>query len=264
MMKNKKTLWACMVAVGLALAVPQSVYAGELNTEEQRVLQEAGQVFTYQGDSYQAAPEYLLKLQNYLMRDDVDLSSADADAAIQEGYANVERGVLEGYLLPLSPEPPVEEVPPTPPTETEEQQPEKPTEPGQSEESEKPDETGKPEQPEKPTEPEKPEESEQPENPTESEKPEETEQPEESEETQTPEDSTTLEESGKPTEPDRPEEPGNTGDKTEGKPTDGVIKNTGYSLRGYVWTAAFILFGTVILLIAVYRFEYLHGREERS
>lgn len=247
-------MWVCGMALCLGLLQPQSVYAGEMNAEEQRVLQAAGQVFTYQGESYQAAPEYLLKLRNYLMQDDVNMTSADADAAIQEGYANVERGVLEGYLLPLESKQPAEEVKPTTPTapaETEEQQPE---EPG------KPTEPAAPEQPEKVTDPAKPAETERPLE-------------------QKPSGGQSKEEEGTTPKDTQPTEPDDTGGQTENDTektedghvteavedlTEGIIKNTGYTLAGYIWTAGLILFGTAILLAVVYRFDYLHGREDRT
>ena len=76
----------------------QEVWAGDINGAESSVLSAAGGTFTYKGKKYRAYSSYLNSLYNYLARDSVDLSAAQAQKAIQYMYSNVGTAVSRGYV----------------------------------------------------------------------------------------------------------------------------------------------------------------------
>lgn len=69
-----------------------------INANEQRVITAASGTFEYQGKIYRAKASYINQLRSKLDQEDVDLSGADASAAISQIMANVGTGVAEGYL----------------------------------------------------------------------------------------------------------------------------------------------------------------------
>lgn len=75
-----------------------------INANEQRVIDVASGTFEYQGELYTVRPTYFKTLTNKLNEKDVELTSEQADRAIQKIFGNVDRGVKEGYLKKLSKE----------------------------------------------------------------------------------------------------------------------------------------------------------------
>lgn len=80
------------------------VYAGSINQNESAVVSVAKGQFESNGVRYQADQAYLNELVSYLSQDDVDLSAEQKDEAIASIYANVEKGIEEGYLVPIKTE----------------------------------------------------------------------------------------------------------------------------------------------------------------
>lgn len=78
-------------------------YAGTLNEYEATVISVARGQFVYNGVTYQAEEQYVEELSAYLMQDGIELTVEQRDYAIESIYANVEQGVLEGYLQPVVP-----------------------------------------------------------------------------------------------------------------------------------------------------------------
>lgn len=74
------------------------VYAGDINSNEQRVIGAASGTFEYNGNKYKADSSYVAELKSYLMNDDVDLTSEQANKAIAEINNNIQTGVSDGYL----------------------------------------------------------------------------------------------------------------------------------------------------------------------
>ena len=70
-----------------------------INAEESRVIGVASGTFEYNGETYAAKQEYIDMLTSKLNQDGVDMTSEQADAAISQIYANVEKGVREGYIV---------------------------------------------------------------------------------------------------------------------------------------------------------------------
>lgn len=80
----------------------KNVYAGNINSEEARIIGVASGTFEYNGESYVAANGYVSQLSEYLSKDDIDLTAEQADAAINKIYSNIETGVKEGYIVKIS------------------------------------------------------------------------------------------------------------------------------------------------------------------
>ncbi len=78
-----------------------SVYAGALNEYEQQVLAEAKKTYVYKGKEYRVSANYIDQLTDYLSQADVDITAEQRDQALQSAYDSIERGVLEGYLIPV-------------------------------------------------------------------------------------------------------------------------------------------------------------------
>ena len=73
-------------------------YAGDINSDEARVIGVASGTFTYKGKTYKAYSSYINELYSYLADDDVDLSADAADGAISYIYDNVKEGIDSGYV----------------------------------------------------------------------------------------------------------------------------------------------------------------------
>jgi len=93
-----------MLALGILLigsTTVSTVYAGTLNAYEREIVAEATQIFEYNGEQYQVDSGYINQLSNYLATDGIDLNAQQRDEVIQAAFANVQRGVKEGYLVPV-------------------------------------------------------------------------------------------------------------------------------------------------------------------
>lgn len=92
---------AMLIPLLLLMFIPFSlnVFAGSINSYEAEVISEASGTFEYLGDTYVAADEYILQLEEYLASDDVDLNKAQAEKAIAAMYESIGKGVTEGYLI---------------------------------------------------------------------------------------------------------------------------------------------------------------------
>lgn len=78
---------------------------GGINSEESRVLTVARGSFEYEGEKYVAKRYFVDQLIAYMSRDDIDLTAEQADKAISNIYANVEKGVKEGYIVKIHDDP---------------------------------------------------------------------------------------------------------------------------------------------------------------
>lgn len=99
MMKRARILLIALVLIALS---SQFIFAGSINSNEQRIIGEASGRFTYNGVNYVASTSSMNQLKDYLLQDDIDLTAEQADKAISLMYQNVKRGVLEGYIIPTS------------------------------------------------------------------------------------------------------------------------------------------------------------------
>lgn len=82
----------------ILLCSGSAVYAGNINSEEARVIAVASGTFTYKGKTYRAYSDYISELYSYLADDDTDLTAEQADSAISYIYSNVKEGIDSGYV----------------------------------------------------------------------------------------------------------------------------------------------------------------------
>lgn len=78
------------------------VYAGDLNQYESEVVNVAKGTFEVDGVTYQVKQTYINELIRYFMEDNVDITAKQRDEAISIMHANVNQGVDEGYLIPIT------------------------------------------------------------------------------------------------------------------------------------------------------------------
>lgn len=89
-------------AVIINVLLTSTVYAGTLNSYEQEVISAARGAYEYEGVDYVVKQEYIDELIAYLSGDEIDLTAEQRDEVMQEAFASVERGVEEGYMIPIS------------------------------------------------------------------------------------------------------------------------------------------------------------------
>lgn len=89
-----------VIATFLSLSV--TAYAGNINEQEQRLVNVVSVEVTHtDGKNYIADEVYVLRLKAYLSQDNVDLTEADADKAINKFYNSIQMGIDEGYMVPV-------------------------------------------------------------------------------------------------------------------------------------------------------------------
>lgn len=101
----------CLILAGVLLcSMRMTVLAGSINGAEASVIAAAQSVFEYNGKSYVADGWCIDALYGKFSEDGVDLSSTQASGLISMGYANIGRGVAEGYLIPIGGNNPADET----------------------------------------------------------------------------------------------------------------------------------------------------------
>ncbi|WP_156923026.1 CpsB/CapC family capsule biosynthesis tyrosine phosphatase [Eubacterium xylanophilum] len=103
-MKKGYRIIVIIIFAFVSLFIPSDISifaAGNINSEEERVISAASGSFEYEGVTYKAKAEYLSKLRAKLSEDKVDLDASQASEAIDNIYSNVKTGVDEGYLEPV-------------------------------------------------------------------------------------------------------------------------------------------------------------------
>lgn len=95
----KKSIKLIILIAILSLTFSYCTFAGSINGNEQRVISVASGTFDYNGKKYVASSAYVALLTAKLSEDGVDMTAQQADAAIQQIYANVASAVQQGYLV---------------------------------------------------------------------------------------------------------------------------------------------------------------------
>ena len=130
MKKISQFIGAGILCVGLCLIPSMAVFAGDINAQEQRLLDAAGQQYLYDGVMYKATDSAIATARNYLLQDDVDLTKEQVDSALSQVMNLMPDAIAGGYMVavekpkPADPVTPVEPIPteteaPTEETETE-------------------------------------------------------------------------------------------------------------------------------------------------
>ncbi len=124
-MKRREKVGAACVALCMSICVlsfletPHIVYAGDINSEEQRVINYYNQTFTYNGKSYVATDAAKQAAYNKLAADGTDLTKAQVDSMILQANASIAQGIESGYLVEVSSSDTTTETTETESTETE-------------------------------------------------------------------------------------------------------------------------------------------------
>jgi len=96
-----KKLLAVIGFMLLLIVNVQVVHAGTINEYEAEVIKIAKGQFESGGITYQVDPVYIQQLIDFLMQDDVDITSEQKDKAISMMFSEVEQGIEAGYLIPV-------------------------------------------------------------------------------------------------------------------------------------------------------------------
>lgn len=97
---GRNIVWMAGFVTACILGV-QTVYAGEINSNEQQLVRMASGVYLYNGALYKVNDAYIGKVSEYLSRDDVDLNASQVSAYRDLFYANLANGIEGGYLVKI-------------------------------------------------------------------------------------------------------------------------------------------------------------------
>jgi hypothetical protein len=97
----KKLIFA-LVTLAVSIGASATAYAGTINSNEQAILNAAGQTYTYNGKEYRVKSSYIGQLSEYLSRDDIDLTAEQSSKALSAVNGYIESGVQGGYLEPVN------------------------------------------------------------------------------------------------------------------------------------------------------------------
>ncbi len=99
---GKKLLALGILLVGLSSTTV--VKAGTINEYEEDVIAAAKDQYVYMGKEYKIDPAYINELTSFLLEDDVDLDKEQRDEILGSINNYIEKGVNNGYLIPLEEE----------------------------------------------------------------------------------------------------------------------------------------------------------------
>ena len=100
----KKRLLPLLVAI-CSMMISLNVFAGDVNSAEQRILNVISQTYSYKGYDYKVTDEYYAKVVEYLSRDDIDMTGDEVTSYILQFYDNIPAGIAGGYMECVGPTP---------------------------------------------------------------------------------------------------------------------------------------------------------------
>jgi hypothetical protein len=98
--KKKYIVFLFLIILSLNINIP-TVKAGSINQYENAVIGAAQSTFELNGIKYRTDPVFIEQLTAYLGQADIDLSESQKGEIISKMFSNIERGVNEGYLVPV-------------------------------------------------------------------------------------------------------------------------------------------------------------------
>lgn len=101
-MNSKKIIYkqiVTLVSVCFLFLCGTPVWAGDINENEQKIINFYNGTFSYEGKVYVATEAAKASAYNKLMADDVDLSASQARSAILQAKNSVKEGIDRGYLI---------------------------------------------------------------------------------------------------------------------------------------------------------------------
>ena len=119
MKKICQFIGAGILCVGLCLIPSMAVFAGDINAQEQRLLDAAGQQYLYNDVMYKATDSAIATARSYLLQDDVDLTKEQVDSALSQIYNLIPDAIAGGYMVPVEKPKPADPGTPVEPTPTE-------------------------------------------------------------------------------------------------------------------------------------------------
>ena len=84
--------------IAAALNVTQ-IYAGDINSAEQSILNFASGTFEHEGLVYRATPSAIAIAKAKMLEDGVDLTQTEADNYRAQALNNIQKGIDEGFLV---------------------------------------------------------------------------------------------------------------------------------------------------------------------
>lgn len=100
----KKCLLPLLAAI-CSMMISLNVFAGDVNSAEQRILNVISQTYSYKGYDYKVTDEYYAKVVEYLSRDDIDMTGDEVTSYILQFYDNIPAGIAGGYMECVGPTP---------------------------------------------------------------------------------------------------------------------------------------------------------------
>lgn len=94
----KKKIFASLAVIMLMSLFSVPVLAGDINSNEQRIIAAISAVYEYDGAYYKVTDAYIAQVTAYLSGDDIDLSSSEVDDYLNQFYANIATGISSGYM----------------------------------------------------------------------------------------------------------------------------------------------------------------------
>lgn len=98
-MRRQCTLFFLLFLFSLMVFQSKKVLAGSISSAEAQVLSAVYEVYTYNGESYKALPEYTEQVRQYLQQDDVDLSEQQCAELLGMIDANLPTAIENGIFV---------------------------------------------------------------------------------------------------------------------------------------------------------------------
>ncbi|MBE5958519.1 MAG: hypothetical protein E7254_06615 [Lachnospiraceae bacterium] len=103
-LKNRTIIYTLALMIAAAVDVTP-VSAGNINSAEQSILNFASGTFEHEGVVYRATSSAIAIAKSKMLEDDVDLTQEEADNYMRQALLNIQKGIDEGYLTPVSEQP---------------------------------------------------------------------------------------------------------------------------------------------------------------
>lgn len=95
MKKKIQILLAAIILTG-TFSIP--ALAGSINAAEQKIINAISSVYTYDGAYYKVTDAYISQVSAYLSQDGIEMSDSEAEAYLDQFYANIGVGISSGYM----------------------------------------------------------------------------------------------------------------------------------------------------------------------
>ena len=94
----KKGLWMLLLALAGSWLFSITALAGDINSAEQGIIDAISGIYEYNGELYKVTDGYIAQVVEYLNRDNIDMTEAQAEGYIAQFQANIATGISSGYM----------------------------------------------------------------------------------------------------------------------------------------------------------------------